>query len=103
MDNQYLQEVSDEKDWGITSDLKSAAQVVEACKKANRALGMISRTIKYKSKSVLLSLYKSSVRPHVEYCTPVWSPHYAKDKHCHVKESTAPIHKDGTWYEGITI
>ena len=41
MDNQYLQEVSDEKDLGImiTSDLKSAVQVVEACKKANRALG----------------------------------------------------------------
>jgi len=39
MDNQYLQEVSEEKDLGImiTSDLKSAAQVVEACKKANRA------------------------------------------------------------------
>jgi len=35
MDNQYLQEVSDEKDLGIiiTSDLKSAAQVVEAYKK----------------------------------------------------------------------
>jgi len=49
--------------------------------KANRALGIISRTIKYKSKSVLLSLYKSLVRPHLEYCTPVWSPHYAKDKH----------------------
>jgi len=83
MDNQYLQEVSDEKDLGImiTSDLKSAAQVVEASKKANRSLGMISCTIKYKSKSVLLSLYKSLVRPHLEYCTPVWSPHYVKDKH----------------------
>ena len=57
MDKQNLQEVSDEKDLVImiTSDLKSAAQVVEASKKANRALGMISRTIKYKSKSVLLS------------------------------------------------
>ena len=36
MDNQYLQEVSDEKDLGImiTSDLKSVAQVMEASKKA---------------------------------------------------------------------
>jgi len=32
---------------------------------------MISRTIKYKSKSVLRSLYKSLVRAHLEYCTPV--------------------------------
>jgi len=83
MDNQYLQEVSEEKDLGIliTSDLKSAAQVMEACKKANRALGMIGRTIKYKNKSILLSLYKSLVRPHLEYCTPMWSPHYAIDNH----------------------
>jgi len=28
-----------------------------------------------------LSLYKTLVRPHLEYCTPVWSPHYVKDKH----------------------
>jgi len=83
MDNRYLQEISDEKDLGIIYERLevSCTQVVEACKKANRALGMISRTIKYKSKSVLLSLYKSLVRPHLEYCTPVWSPHYAKDKH----------------------
>ena len=80
MDNQYLQEVSEEKDLGImiTSYLKSAAQVVEACEKANRALGKIIHTIKYKSKSVLLSLHKSLVRPHLEYCTPVWSPHYVE-------------------------
>jgi len=36
-----------------------------------------SRTIKCKSKSVLLSLHKTTVRPHLEYCTPVRSPHYA--------------------------
>ena len=27
-----------------------------------------------------LQAYKSLVRPHVEYCTPVWSPCYQKDK-----------------------
>ena len=26
-----------------------------------------------------MSLYKSLVRPHLEFCTPVWSPHLAKD------------------------
>jgi len=29
---------------------------------------------------ILLSLYKSLVRPHLEYCIPAWSPHYVKDK-----------------------
>ena len=25
-------------------------------------------------------MYKSFVRPHLEYCSPAWSPHYQKDK-----------------------
>jgi len=70
MDKQCLEDVSDEKDLGVvfTNDLKSAAQAMEACKKANHVLGMINRTIKCKSKSVLLSLYKTLpvVRPDLE-------------------------------------
>jgi len=30
--------------------------------------------------SMLFSLYKSVVRPHLEYCTSSWSPHCDKDK-----------------------
>ena len=76
MNSHVLQEVKQEKDLGImiTSDLKSFCQVTEAYKKANRALGMISRSIQYKSKSILLCLYKTLVRPQLEYCTQIWSP-----------------------------
>ena len=28
----------------------------------------------------MLSLYKALVRPHLEFCTAAWSPHYQKDK-----------------------
>ena len=28
----------------------------------------------------MLSLYKTLVRSHVEYCSNVWNPHYIKDK-----------------------
>ena len=28
----------------------------------------------------MVRLYKSLVRPHLEYCSPAWSPHYRKDK-----------------------
>ena len=50
MNSHVLQEVKQEKDLGImiTSDLKSFSQVTEAYKKANRALGVISRSIQYK-------------------------------------------------------
>jgi len=27
-----------------------------------------------------MSLYKTLVRPHVEYCISAWNPHYIKDK-----------------------
>jgi len=35
---------------------------------------------RYKNQEVLMNLYKSTVRPHWEYCSTVWSPHYVKDK-----------------------
>jgi len=28
----------------------------------------------------MLNLYKTLVRPHVEYCVSAWSPYYKKDK-----------------------
>jgi len=43
-------------------------------------LGVINRSIVYKTAEIMLNLYKSLVRPHLEYCTVAWSPHYVKDK-----------------------
>jgi len=48
--------------------------------KANRMFGILRRTFKTRSKPVLLKMYKSVVRPHLKYCSSVWSPHYKKDK-----------------------
>jgi len=39
---------------------------------------MIKRTIRFKDARIVLSLYKTLVRPHIEYCA--WSPNYKKDK-----------------------
>ena len=38
-------------------------------------LGMIQRTITYKNKKILLLMYKSLARPHLEYAVQTWSPH----------------------------
>jgi len=51
-----------------------------ACNKAMKVLGMIKRTIRFKDTRVMLSLYKTLIRPHVEYCISAWNPHYEKDK-----------------------
>ena len=56
-------------------------QCSQAYSKASKLLGVLNRSIfVYKSKDIMLKLYKSLVRPHLEYCTAAWSPHYVKDK-----------------------
>jgi len=32
-----------------------------------------------RSKDIILPLFKSLVKPHLEYCCQVWCPHYKKD------------------------
>jgi len=48
-------------------------------KKAIWVMGMIRRTISYKEPKIMRILYKTLVRPHVEYCSCAWNPHYRKD------------------------
>src|SRR5271166_2666674 len=40
---------------------------------------MIKRNIHFKSKEVIVKLYKSLVRPRLEFCVQAWSPHFKKD------------------------
>jgi len=47
---------------------------------ANKIHGMINRTIVTKNSHIMTKLCKSLVRPHMEYCTAIWSPSYVKDK-----------------------
>src|SRR5579872_3623035 len=73
--------VTDERDLGVTvnQDLKVANQCAVAVKAANRTLGLIKRTFSSRSKDIIVALYKSLIRPHLEYCMSVWKPHYKKD------------------------
>ena len=70
-----------ERDLGVImqSDLKVDKQCSKAANEANKRLGMIHRNFKCKAKKVILPLYKSIVRPHLDYCVQAWRPHYRKD------------------------
>ena len=61
LDNVPLVEVTEEKDLGIiiSKALKISKQCESAYSKASRALGLISRTIMYRSTKVMLRLYES--------------------------------------------
>ena len=81
MNNIKLESVDNHKDLGIyiSSNLKVEKQCKEAYKKANMQLGFISRNFQFKSKDIILPLYKSIVRPHLEYAVQAWTPYYQKD------------------------
>ena len=52
----------------MSDNLKWDKQCSEAVIKANRILGMIKRNFADNSKETIIPLYKSLVRPHLEYC-----------------------------------
>ena len=98
MNDTALESISEEKDLGIfiIDDLKWSTHCHQAYTRANRVLGMINGTIISRDRRILLSLYKALVRPHLEYCSPAWSPHYKKDKQLLERVRSAPIHKNAT-------
>ena len=70
-----------EKDLGLTisADMKVSEQCGIAAAKANQILGLIRRNIVYKEKELIIPLYKTIVRPHLEYCIQAWRPYRKKD------------------------
>ena len=66
------------KDLGILFDtgLKFHQHASEVAMKANRVLACMRRGFINLNESVLLRLYKSMVRPILEYGNVIWGPHY---------------------------
>ena len=81
MSNQQLLTTDQQQDLGIiiTKDLKWQKQTEKICKTANRVLGFIARNFRYKNRELILPLYKSLVRPHLEHAVQFWSPILRKD------------------------
>ena len=76
-----LKAVSEVKDLGIyiTSNLSWSMQANKCANKANSVLGFIRRAMGPNNPELFSKLYKSLVRPILEYCSPVWFPHLEKD------------------------
>ena len=71
-----LQATHVEKDLGvyIDADLKFTKHVEEKVNTANRLLGYLRRTFKYLNKDTLSLLFKSLIRPHLEFGSCIWAP-----------------------------
>ena len=76
-----LKSAVEQRDLGIQvqNSLKVTSQVDRVVKSAFGTLAFINWSIEYKSWSVMVRLYKASVRPNLEYCVQFWSPSYRKD------------------------
>lgn len=81
LDGNDLKISEKERDLGIIVDNsgKWSEQCNAAVKNANSTLGIIKRHVKSRKKDIMLKLYKSLVRPKLEYCVQVWRPHLKKD------------------------
>lgn len=79
-----LKRVTEEKDLGvhITNDAKPSLQCIEAAKKATQALGFVKRTFSHFDCQSFSTLYKTYVRPHMEFAVQAWNPYLRKDIDC---------------------
>jgi len=82
MSGQQLEESELEKDVGVsvTPSMKWDTQCAKAARTAGTVLAQISRAFSYRDKSTFMRLYKSYVRPHLEFSSPAWRPWLQRDK-----------------------
>ena len=78
--NLSWKKVKKEKDLGVIIGQNLTLRSHLKVNTANMNFGIIFRTLWYIDQEMFLCLYKSIIRPHLEYATPVWYPLYKKDK-----------------------
>ena len=76
LNDKCLKTSEQEKDLGVlTSDtLLWTDQVSSSISKANKLICWITRSLINKDRNVMLPVYKTLIRPHLEYCVQLWNP-----------------------------
>jgi len=59
----------------VTSYFKFGAQCIAAEKKAQKILGFIKRIFIHRNRQTVMTLYKTLIRPILEYAVQFWSPY----------------------------
>jgi hypothetical protein len=69
------------RDLGVIqyNNSKYKAHIQNMSKKARKITGLLLRTFQSRNPKVLLPIYKTLIRPLVEYGTPIWNPYNKRD------------------------
>ena len=76
-----LRVIEEEKDLGVLFDssLTFSKHIGTIANKATKIVGVIRRSFDYMDEQMFKTLYKSMVRPHLEYANTIWSPFLKRD------------------------
>ena len=76
-----IPKAKEEKDLGVffLDKFKPSYNCNKASKAASKVVGLIRRNIVHKGSEGMLVLYKTLVRPILDYCIQVWRPYTIKD------------------------
>lgn len=76
MEDIYINQITEEKDLGVlfSEDLKFTHHIENITSKANSMLGLLKCTFKHWTEEGFASVYRTYIRPHLEYAVQVWSP-----------------------------
>ena len=82
MNNCSIPKKEKERDLGIlfSTKFKFDEHMLLIAKKANKQLGIITKVFSKRRPETIISLYKTFVRPHLEYNSSIWSPHTIKNE-----------------------
>ena len=75
MNGESLPQVESEKDLGLHTDevLSWSIHIEKSVNKAKSVIGWVKRSLICRNKFVMINVYKSLVRPHIEYAVQAWN------------------------------
>ena len=81
LDDLPIAQKKNEKDLGVhvSDNLKFSFHISNVVKKAECLMGVPKKFIVSRDQVVFIRLYKQLIRPHLEYATCVWNPHFKRD------------------------
>ena len=82
MNGTQIVSATEEKDLGVVveASMKPGKQCAQAAKNGNFALGQIQRAFHYQKKANLVPLFKTFIRPKLEFAAAAWNPWTEQDK-----------------------